>query len=86
MERRTRDNLEDIYKEQGSAMIRNGEFFLQDLDKKKNFTIKMPWKAIMKPGQMRHMSVIFKEIPGSQQSCPHCGAVNKGVEGEPTTW
>jgi hypothetical protein len=66
MERRMRDNLEQIYREQGPAKFKNGEFFLQDLNKKKDFTMNMPWKAMMKPGQMRHMSVIFKESPDSR--------------------
>ena len=86
IEERMRQSLEERYKEQGSAKVRNGEFFLQDLDTKRNFTLRMPWQSVMRPGKKRYMSIIFKGDRSNKQSCPHCGTDNETVEGELTVW
>lgn len=87
MERSTHNNLEEKYKDRGSAKIRNGEFLLQDLETKRKFNLlEQPWSYIMKPGKKRYMSIKFRETGVAQQSCPHCGSNNETVDGQPTTW
>ncbi|KAE8452957.1 hypothetical protein EG329_012144 [Mollisiaceae sp. DMI_Dod_QoI] len=84
MEEKIRQGLEERYQEQGSAKIRNGEFLLQDPHVKRNFTLKMPWRSIMRPGNKRFMSIIFKQDRSAKQSCPHCDTDNEVIEGQPT--
>jgi hypothetical protein len=87
MESRTHEALEEKFKDKGTAKIRNGEFLLQDLDSKRKFNLEQqPWNSIMRPGQRRHMSILFRESRNAQQSCPHCGADNETTEPQPTTW
>lgn len=85
--KRTFDALEDRYKDRGAAKIRNGEFFLQDLDRKRRFNLQdQPWSLVMRPGQKRHVSVTFRESGAAKEACLHCGVENDTVQGQPTTW
>lgn len=86
LERRTRDGLEERYKDQGSAKIRNGEYLLRELQSKKKFTIGLhAWGYIMKPGRIIHVSIKFPDVRIKQQCCPHCHNENETILGQPTT-
>jgi len=77
--------LEDRFKDEGCAKIREGEFLIQDQDQQ-NLDLRRPWKFIMKPGVQRYMSIMFRENAEMRTSCPHCGVENKPTEGHATTW
>jgi hypothetical protein len=86
MELWTSKALEEKCKDEGSAIIRNGEFQLQDLESKRKFNInRQPWNFIMRPGKKHYISIVFKEIGIEKQSCPHYRADNETVNGQPTS-
>jgi hypothetical protein len=83
---KTSEALEERYRDKGSAKIKKGEFLLQDLDRKRNFDLHLPWSFIMKPGELRYMSIKFRDSDQGRTSCPHCKAENKIIKGEVTNW
>ena len=85
MAEEARKELEDRFKDKGSAKIREGEFLLQDRNQH-NLNLLKPWSFIMKPGERWYMSIQFREHGEMQTSCPHCGVENKALEGQATIW
>jgi hypothetical protein len=54
---RTHKNLEDRYKDKGTAKIRSGEYLLHDLKATQKFNLQQqPWNFLMKLSKKRYMS------------------------------
>jgi hypothetical protein len=66
------EELDDKYKDRGSAKIKKGEFLFQDLYRKQNLNLRLPWNFIMRPSEHRYMSIKFQENGNKRTTCPHC--------------
>ncbi|PVH94805.1 purine and uridine phosphorylase [Periconia macrospinosa] len=64
--------LKAKFKDLGLAKIKRGEWLLQDHYNGRILDLKKPWGALVRPGQMLDMAMIFRKQNVSFTHCPHC--------------
>ncbi|KAL4901254.1 hypothetical protein BDW74DRAFT_160559 [Aspergillus multicolor] len=70
--------LNERFKDLGLGKIQRGEWYLQDHYTGKALDITRPWGALMRPGQVLSMTMIFRRRNVSFTHCPGCHSDNSG--------
>lgn len=74
--------LKDRFKDLGYKKIERGDWFLEDAETKEVLDLSKPWRSLMKPDRLIHMSIIFRRqnLPSTQ--CPVCKYETPGLPEE----